>query len=65
MSPTREISLRHRAAFFVSGAHPGFRTTRLIMLTALKVVPVFKTGKEMRQRLNAPAPKVLKAAAAH
>ena len=29
-----------------------------------KVVPVFKTGKEMRQRLNAPAPKVLKAAAA-
>ena len=29
-----------------------------------KVVPVFKTGKEMRQRLNAPAPKVMKAAAA-
>ena len=38
MTPTREISLRHRAAFFVSGAHPGFRTTRLIMLTALLVV---------------------------
>lgn len=28
-----------------------------------KFVPVFKTGKEMRQRLNAAPPKVLKAAA--
>src|SRR3712207_9282442 len=29
-----------------------------------QVVPVLKTGKEMRQRLNAHAPRVLKAAAA-
>jgi integration host factor subunit beta len=61
------VELRGFGAFSVkkrdarTGRNP--RTGESVSITE-KVVPVFKTGKEMRQRLNASAPKVLKAAAA-
>ena len=61
------VELRGFGAFSVkkrdarTGRNP--RTGESVSITE-KVVPVFKTGKEMRQRLTAPAPKVLKAAAA-
>ena len=61
------VELRGFGAFSVkkrdarTGRNP--RTGASVAISE-KVVPVFKTGKEMRQRLNAPAPKVLKAAAA-
>lgn len=61
------VELRGFGAFSVkkrdarTGRNP--RTGESVSISE-KVVPVFKTGKEMRQRLNASAPKVLKAAAA-
>jgi integration host factor subunit beta len=61
------VELRGFGAFSVkkrdarTGRNP--RTGQSVSISE-KVVPVFKTGKEMRQRLNGPAPKVLKAAAA-
>lgn len=61
------VELRGFGAFSVkkrdarTGRNP--RTGESVSITE-KVVPVFKTGKEMRQRLNASQPKVLKAAAA-
>jgi integration host factor subunit beta len=61
------VELRGFGAFSVkkrdarTGRNP--RTGASVSISE-KVVPVFKTGKEMRQRLNAPAPKVMKAAAA-
>jgi len=61
------VELRGFGAFSVkkrdarTGRNP--RTGASVSISE-KVVPVFKTGKEMRQRLNASAPKVLKAAAA-
>ena len=61
------VELRGFGAFSVkkrdarTGRNP--RTGESVSISE-KVVPVFKTGKEMRQRLNAPAPKVMKAAAA-
>jgi integration host factor subunit beta len=60
------VELRGFGAFSVkkrdarTGRNP--RTGESVSISE-KVVPVFKTGKEMRQRLNA-SPKVLKAAAA-
>jgi len=61
------VELRGFGAFSVkkrdarTGRNP--RTGESVSISE-KVVPVFKTGKEMRQRLNASSPKVLKAAAA-
>jgi len=61
------VELRGFGAFSVkkrdarTGRNP--RTGESVSISE-KVVPVFKTGKEMRQRLHAPASKVLKAAAA-
>ena len=61
------VELRGFGAFSVkkrdarTGRNP--RTGESVSITE-KVVPVFKTGKEMRQRLNTSASKVLKAAAA-
>ena len=60
------VELRGFGAFSVkkrdarTGRNP--RTGESVSVSE-KVIPVFKTGKEMRQRLNAPI-KVLKAAAA-
>ena len=67
MSKGDRVELRGFGAFSVkkrdarTGRNP--RTGESVSISE-KVVPVFKTGKEMRQRLNAPAPKVMKAAAA-
>jgi integration host factor subunit beta len=61
------VELRGFGAFSVkkrdarTGRNP--RTGESVSISE-KVVPVFKTGKEMRQRLNA-SPKVFKAAASH
>jgi integration host factor subunit beta len=61
------VELRGFGAFSVkkrdarTGRNP--RTGESVSISE-KVVPVFKTGKEMRQRLNVPAAKMLKAAAA-
>jgi integration host factor subunit beta len=61
------VELRGFGAFSVkkrdarTGRNP--RTGESVSISE-KVVPVFKTGKEMRQRLNTSQSKVLKAAAA-
>ncbi|MGO4387522.1 integration host factor subunit beta [Microvirga sp. 2YAF29] len=61
------VELRGFGAFSVkkrdarTGRNP--RTGESVSISE-KVVPVFKTGKEMRQRLNTSSSKVLKAAAA-
>ncbi|MET0527878.1 integration host factor subunit beta [Microvirga sp. P5_D2] len=61
------VELRGFGAFSVkkrdarTGRNP--RTGESVSISE-KVVPVFKTGKEMRQRLNTSPSKVLKAAAA-
>ena len=67
MAAGHRVELRGFGAFSVkkrdarTGRNP--RTGESVSISE-KVVPVFKTGKEMRQRLNTSSSKVLKAAAA-